>query len=95
MKLRRTLQAERDRNAIWAHIAADNPRAAAKIDALSTATSRRLLKHPFMGRPGKITGTREPIPHETYRPIHQPGGETVWILAIVHTSRPWPPVHGL
>jgi plasmid stabilization system protein ParE len=44
-----------------------------------------------MGRPGQIPGTRELIPHESYRLIYEVKADTVWILALVHTARMWPP----
>ena len=34
----------------------------------------------MLGKPGKIPGTRELIPHESYRLVYQIDGETVWIL---------------
>jgi len=43
-----------------------------------------------MGRPGAVLGTREAIPHPSYRLVYQLGEEAVFILAIVHTSRRWP-----
>ena len=46
---------------------------------------------PLMGRPGKIPGTRELIPHESSRGIYEVKADTVWILALVHTARLWPP----
>ncbi len=49
----------------------------------------RLAEYPFMGRSGKIPGTRELLPHESYRLVYEIVGETV--LALVHTSRRWPP----
>lgn len=42
-----------------------------------------------MGRPGQIPGTRELIPHESYRLVGVQA-DTVWILALVHTARQWP-----
>lgn len=44
-----------------------------------------------MGRPGQIPGTRELIPHESYRLVYEVQAGTVWILALVHTARLWPP----
>jgi plasmid stabilization system protein ParE len=35
-------------------------------------------------------GTRELIPHESYRLVYEVEGDTVWILALVHTARMWP-----
>jgi plasmid stabilization system protein ParE len=43
-----------------------------------------------MGRPRQIPGTRELIPHESYRLIYEVQADTVWILALVHTARLWP-----
>ena len=39
-------------------------------------------------------GTRELIPHRSYRIVYEVGPETVWVLALVHTSRQWPPADG-
>ena len=36
-------------------------------------------------------GTRELIPHESYRLVYEIEGTTVWVLALVHTARQWPP----
>lgn len=76
-----TPEAQQDRAEVWDYIAADNPRAAA-----------RLTQHPMLGKPGTIPGTRELIPHESYRLVYQIDGETVWILTLVHTTRLLPPV---
>ncbi len=39
-----------------------------------------------------VAGTREFIPHPNYRIVYLVGEEALYILAIVHTSRQWPPV---
>ena len=44
-----------------------------------------------MGRGGKIAGTREVIPHPSYRLVYEVNDQAVWILALVHTARLWPP----
>lgn len=51
----------------------------------------RLQHFPFMGRRGVVAGTREIIPHESYRIVYQIEEKTVSILMIVHTARKWPP----
>lgn len=89
-----TPEAQQDRADIWDYIAADNPRAAVRIDELFSDAATRLAEHPKLGRPGKIVGTRELIPHESYRLVYEIEQETVWLLAIVHTAREWPPVRG-
>jgi len=49
-----TPEAERDRADIWDYIAADNPSAAARMDALFSAAADRLAAHPKMGKTGVI-----------------------------------------
>jgi len=87
-----TPQAQQDRADVWDYIAADNPIAAARMDELFSDAAQRLADQPKLGRAGKIQGTRELIPHESYRLVYEISGETVWMLALVHTSRQWPPV---
>lgn len=87
-----TPEAEQDRADVWDSIAADNPRAAARMDELFSDAAAALAAHCQLGKPGKISGTRELIPHESYRLVYEIERETVWILALVHTARPWPPV---
>lgn len=87
-----TPEAEQDRVDVWEYIAADNLPAAARMDALFSKAANRLAQHPQLGRAGTIAGTRELIPHESYRLVYEIDGETVWILALVHTARMWPPL---
>jgi toxin ParE1/3/4 len=87
-----TPEAQEDRADVWDYIAADNPHAAARMDALFSDAAAGLAEHPKLGRPGKIPGTRELIPHESYRLVYEIEREMVWVLALVHTSRQWPPV---
>ncbi|OYY93381.1 MAG: addiction module toxin RelE [Hydrogenophilales bacterium 28-61-23] len=87
-----TPEALRDRTEVWDYIAANNPHAAVRVDALFSDGVARLAEYPKLGKPGKIPGTRELIPHESYRLVYEIDGETVWILALVHTARQWPPV---
>ena len=62
------------------------------MDVLFSDATARLAEHPNLGRLGKIPGTRELIPHESYRLVYEIERETVWILALVHTARQWPPI---
>ena len=92
MKVIWTPEAQRDRADIWDYIATDNPRAAARIDTLFSDAATSLADHPKLGRPGTISGTHELIPHESYRLVYEIEQETVWILALLHTAKQWPPV---
>ncbi|GAA4403081.1 type II toxin-antitoxin system RelE/ParE family toxin [Quisquiliibacterium transsilvanicum] len=91
MRVLWTLAAEQDRADIVDFIALDNPRAAIRMDEVFEAAVGRLAEHPLMGRTGEIAGTRELIPHESYRLVYEVQADTVWILALVHAARLWPP----
>jgi toxin ParE1/3/4 len=82
--------AEQDRADIIDYIGQDNPLAAIRMDEFFAKAAARLAEHPLLGRTGKILGTRELIPHESYRLVYEVDGDIVWILALVHTARLWP-----
>jgi addiction module RelE/StbE family toxin len=86
-----TPEAEQDRADIWEYIAVDNPGAAVHMDMLFSNAATRLAAHPTMGKAGRIPGTRELIPHESYRLVYEINEDTVWVLALMHTARQWPP----
>lgn len=83
--------AEQDRADILDYISQDNPLAAIRMDELFAEAAARLADHPLLGKAGQIAGTRELVPHESYRLVYQLQEEAVWILALVHTARMWPP----
>lgn len=91
MRLAWTTHAKGDLKEIVSHIWPDNPAAAKKIANRIETVAAYLKSHPFAGRTGAISGTRESIPHPSYRIVYQVIGETVFILRVVHTSRQWPP----
>ena len=91
MKVIWTAEAEQDRQDVCDYIAADNPSAAARIDELFGIAAGRLAEFPLVGKPGKIAGTRELVPHENYRLVYEIEGDTVWVLALAHAARQWPP----
>src|SRR3546814_2991653 len=89
-----TPEAEQDRADIWDYIVADNPSAAVQIDQLFSEAATRLAEFPMLGHAGRIPGTRELIPQETYRLVYEIDNreQTVRVLALVHTARQWPSV---
>jgi len=91
MRVRWPPEAEQDRDDVWEYISNDNPQAAARMDELFSDAAAKLADYPLMGRAGQISGTRELIPHESYRLVYEVQGETVWVLALVSTARQWPP----
>jgi addiction module RelE/StbE family toxin len=74
-----------------AYIARDNPQAAVALVKHILDMVDALAEHPAIGRPGRISGTRELIITGTpylipYRVI----GKAVEILRVFHGSRRWP-----
>lgn len=92
MKVVWTPEAQQDREQIWDFIVLDNPQAAIRMDELFSNAVAKLADFPQLGQSGKIPGTRELIPHESYRIVYEIQQKTVWILALIHTARQWPPV---
>lgn len=66
MKLAWTRLALNDRQAIRSYIAQDNPIAALALDELFTEKASRLADHPGLGRPGRVSSTRELVVHQHY-----------------------------
>ena len=91
MKVLWTPQSQQDRAAIWDYIEPQNAAAAIRIDLLFSDIVAKLGDFPMLGRPGIIADTRELTPHRSYRVVYEISGDTVWILAVVHTARQWPP----
>lgn len=91
MKLVWTQPARNDRKAIREYIAQDNPAAALALDELFSEKAGRLVDHPDLGRPGRVTGTRELVAHQNYILIYDTTGDLVRVLRILHAARQWPP----
>lgn len=94
MRLVWTAVAKQDLAEIVSYIWFENPAAARRIRSRIEATAGNLRSQPFSGRPGAIPGTREALPHPSYRIVYEVTDETVSVLRIVHTSRQWPPMPG-
>ncbi|MDR2212446.1 MAG: type II toxin-antitoxin system RelE/ParE family toxin [Pseudomonadales bacterium] len=94
MKVRWTAAAKQDRADIAGYIAIDNPWAALKMDEIFSEAAAKLEDFPKLGRIGKVPGTRELFPHPSYRLVYEvdEAMDTVWVMALVHTARQWPPV---
>ena len=90
MRIRWTRKALGNLDVAVKYIAADSPGNARKVAQKIRASIQLLSRQPGMGRPGRVTGTRELVisglpfivPYAEYN------GEIV-ILRIVHTSMKW------
>jgi len=74
-----------------AYIARHNPRAAAALVTEADEFTRLLTRHPDLGRPGRVPGTRELVlPHFPYILPYRVKQQRVEILRVFHASRKWP-----
>jgi addiction module RelE/StbE family toxin len=69
----------------------DNPAAARRVEQRIKGVVRLLAEHPQMGRPGRVSGTREFVVSGTpYIIAYTVAEDRVIILAVIHSSRKWP-----
>jgi toxin ParE1/3/4 len=73
------------------YIAQENPAAGARIrDAIRNA-AERLAAHPYLGRPGRVEGTRELVVTGTpFIVVYRVLDNRLGILAVLHGARRWP-----
>ena len=91
MNLVWTRPARADRREIYEFIAADCLRAACKMDLIFAEKAEILTRFPEIGRPGRVSGTRELLAHRHYFLIYRICEDELQILRLLHTSRQWPP----
>ncbi|ARN81563.1 type II toxin-antitoxin system RelE/ParE family toxin [Methylocystis bryophila] len=90
MRLRWTTPALRDFEELGDDIARENPAAAARVVTNMFDRTELLAKHPHVGRPGRVPGTRELVVTGTpYIIPYRVCGDVVQILAVLHGSRRW------
>ncbi len=84
-------RALRHLRAIYDHIREDNPPAAVRVHGEIRGKVEHLARHPKMGRPGRIDGTRELV--VTRLPtivVYRVRDEALEVAAVLHTAREWP-----
>lgn len=87
MKLLWSAFALADRDGIFTHIEADNPRAAIVIDERIAAAVRLLVDFPESGRLGRVVGTRELVINDTPYIATE---NAIRILRVLHGAQRWP-----
>jgi toxin ParE1/3/4 len=74
-----------------AYIARENPGAAAHTAGTLLAAVDRLAALPNLGRPGRVSGTRElVVPGTRYLIPYRVRGERLEIIAVFHGRQRWP-----
>ena len=72
-------------------IAADNVEAADRMAARMIEAVEYLIDHPNMGRPGRLSNTRELVVSGTpFIVVYWVRGAAVQILRVLHHARKWP-----
>jgi toxin ParE1/3/4 len=85
-------EAIEDLSSLRAYIAEDDPAAALRVALHILHNIETLLpKHPGMGRPGRVPGTRElVIPDTPFIVPYRVQGTAIHILRVYHSARRWP-----
>ena len=91
MKVRYTLRAQRDLDAIFDYLDQRSPAGARAVKQMIERRIESLADFPFMAPETEESGTRElTIFRYPYKVYYEVEGEEVWIVHIRHTSRrPW------
>lgn len=91
MQVRWTRPALRDVEDIEDYIAQDSPAAAYRVARmLIERAGSNLSKSPYMGRDGRVRGTRELVFADLPYIVVYRITDAVEILAVVHSARNWP-----
>jgi toxin ParE1/3/4 len=85
-------EAIEDLNSVRAYIAQDNPSAARTVVLHILQNVERLLPdNPQIGRPGRVSGTRElVIPNTPFIIPYRLRRDVIQILRVYHGARRWP-----
>ena len=80
-----------DLERIHDHLVARNERAAERVTNVIDTKVTMLERFPMLGRPGRVSGTRELIVAGTpYIVAYRVKGGVIDVLAVIHSSRRWP-----
>ena len=84
-------QADRDLHRIFDFVLEHDPEAAGRLGDRIERRIGQLRDHPYMGRPGRVGGTRElVVAGMPYIVAYRVAGTRIDILAVLHASRRWP-----
>jgi toxin ParE1/3/4 len=67
-----------------------NPVAALELEMQVTAAAQSLGQFPYMGRSGRVAGTRELLAHPNYWLIYRVRLDCIEIATILHTRQEYP-----
>lgn len=80
----------RDIDSIIDYIFGHNPAAATQLDILIQETAQHLALMPYLGRSGRLPGTREFVVHPNYIIVYEVRRESVRITGVLHSRQRYP-----
>ncbi len=90
MKLKWTRVALEDLRNLYEYVAEDNPSAAGRMVHRIQDATERLKRHPQMGKPGRVQGTRElVIAGSHYIVVYILSDSGIHIVAVIHSAMRW------
>jgi addiction module RelE/StbE family toxin len=91
VKLRWALPAVEQLREIFETIADDNPTAAVRMVERIRLSIRQATGMPYIGRIGRVSGTREAIvPGTAYIVAYRVLEDAIHVLAVLHGAQKWP-----
>ena len=91
MKLIWSPQAVADRESTYDFIDAESPQSAILVDDRIWNATLSLTRFPEIGRPGRVSGTRELVVQRTpYLVAYSVHDDRIYILRILYGAQQWP-----
>lgn len=91
MKVAWTRLALKDLDSAYAYISEENPSAASRTIERIRKALDAVGRHPEIGRPGRVEGTRELIiPGTPFIVAYRVKAKRIEMLSIIHGARRWP-----
>jgi len=84
--------ARTDLRSILDFISDHNLTAARELNERLQSCTERLAELPYLGRPGRLPGTRETVVHPNYILVYRVTEDAVEIVSVLHTRRQYPPI---
>jgi toxin ParE1/3/4 len=72
------------------YISLRNATASLRLEQSILVQVNLLIQHPFIGRPGRVEGTRELVVHQNYLIIYKVEETEIWILQFLHARQQYP-----
>jgi len=87
-----TTQARQDRRDLISYVETEGLLIALELDERISQAVSQLQDHPYSGRPGRATGTRELVIVRTpYIAVYVVSEDAVSVVRLIHGAQRWPP----